>query len=67
MIAPLVRIALYILTGYLVKSSLISEDVAREITDDPAIVAMVSEVVALAPAAIAVLWWRIAKRMGWAT
>lgn len=65
-ITPLIRIALYVLAGWLAGRGLPPQAVAI-ITGDPAIAGLVTEVLAALMFAVAALWWRLAKRFGWAT
>lgn len=64
--APFIRIALYILAGWLAGRGLPPEAVTI-ITSDPAVLAIASEALAAVVAGVALLWWRIAKRFGWST
>lgn len=62
-----VRIALYLIAGWLFSSGYISDEVKRMITDDPEVAAGVQVAVSAVVAGGSVLWWRIAKRFGWST
>lgn len=65
-ITPLIRIALYIIAGWLAGHGMPPQAVAI-ITGDPTIAVLVSDVLAAIIIAVAALWWRLAKRFGWAT
>lgn len=65
-LTPLIRIALYIIAGYLAGHGL-PPAAARIITDDPAMLMLASDALAALIAAVTLLWWRIARRFGWAT
>lgn len=65
-IAPLVRIAMYFIAGWLQAKGL-PEGVASMIANDPGIADLVANILAAVVAVTALLWWRIAKRMGWKT
>jgi TRAP-type C4-dicarboxylate transport system permease large subunit len=59
----LARIILYILAGALLNTGWVNEEIANFIRTD-------SDVQMLAGAGLAaltLLWWRVAKRMGWGT
>lgn len=57
------RIVLYILAGALLNVGWINEELANFLRMD----ADVQMFVGAGVAALTLLWWRIAKRMGWAT
>lgn len=61
---PFIRIALYILAGWLSGFGL-PEEAEGIITTDPVVLEVVTQLVAALIASLAVLWWRIAKRLGW--
>ena len=58
-LAPFVRIALYILTGWL-GSTFLDPDTVSLIRNDPAFLALVT-------GGIAAVWYGLAKWRGWAT
>lgn len=62
-----IRVALYLLTGWLYGSGYIGEEVKDILTTDPAVVGSIEAVIAAATAAVPLIWWRVAKRLGWAT
>ncbi len=62
-----VRILLYIVSGWMVSSGLINEEVKRIITTDPAIADGVQLVLAALVSSISLYWWKLAKRFGWKT
>jgi hypothetical protein len=62
-----IRIALYMLAGWLYGSGYIGEEVKRILTDDPAVAASIEAGITAAIASIPVAWWQWAKRKGWAT
>jgi len=64
--APIIRISLYVLAGWLAGRGL-PQPIADYISNDPTVVEMVSEIVAGVVGAVTVTWWRIARRFGWAT
>jgi hypothetical protein len=61
-----VRIGLYILSGYLLNKGL-PPQLADMLTNDPSVADAVSTVLAAVAAGGSLLWWRMAKRFGWAT
>ena len=63
---PFVRILLYVVSGYLLNNGLPPE-AAKIITHDPLVAEVVSNVLAALIAGGTLLWWRLAKRFGWAT
>jgi hypothetical protein len=65
-ITPLVRIALYILAGWLSARGL-PPQAATILTTDPAMIELATQAIAGAITALALTWWRIAKRLGWST
>ncbi|MET3601060.1 hypothetical protein [Martelella mangrovi] len=62
-----VRILLYIVSGWMVSSGLINEEVKRIITTDPAVADGVQAVLAGLLTTATVYWWRLARRFGWKT
>lgn len=65
-IAPFARIGLYVLAGWL-EARGFPPDVARIISNDPAILEVAATGLSMLIAAIGLAWWRIAKRRGWST
>jgi len=65
-ITPLVRIALYILAGWLSAYDLPPE-AQRIFTTDPAMIELATQAVAAGVAGLTAVWWRVAKRFGWST
>lgn len=62
-----IRIALYLVAGWLYGKGYIGEEVRDLITTDPAMAASIEAAIAMMFAAIPMVWWRLAKRFGWAT
>lgn len=62
-----VRIALYMVAGWLYGSGHIGDEVKSIVTTDPAVAASIEAVIAALIGAVPVLWWRIARRFGWST
>lgn len=62
----LIRIALYVIAGYLLKAGLPPELVTM-ITTDPGTIEILSQALAGFLALAVYLWSRFAKRLGWAT
>ncbi|WP_319519710.1 hypothetical protein [uncultured Martelella sp.] len=62
-----VRILLYIVSGWMVSSGLINEEVKRIITTDPAVADGVQLVLAGLVSSISLYWWKLARRFGWKT
>jgi hypothetical protein len=62
----LVRIGLYVLGGRLLGAGLPPE-LVEIITNDPAFADLVGQVIGAVVVLVTALWWRIAKRLGWAT
>lgn len=58
-LAPIIRIGLWALSGYLAAGGYISQELAAVINTDP-------EVLALATAGLTAVWYVLAKRFGWA-
>lgn len=65
-ITPLVRIGLYILAGWLSAHGLPPQAQAV-LTTDPAMIELTTQLVAAAVAGVSLIWWRVAKRLGWST
>lgn len=61
-LTPFIRIALYYLAGRLAAAGLPPQAVDI-VGNDP----IVLEVASLAVVGVVMLWWRLAKRMGWST
>lgn len=62
-----IRIALYVVAGWLFGSGLIGEEVKDILTTDPAVVDSLNVLVSAGVFALAAGWRRLAKRYGWAT
>ncbi|MDX0127401.1 hypothetical protein GOC15_22765 [Sinorhizobium meliloti] len=62
-----IRIALYMVAGWLYGSGLIGEEIKDLVTTDPDLVASIEALVSGILATITVIWWRVAKRLGWST
>lgn len=63
---PFIRIALYMVAGYLARAGL-PQNVVDVVTTDPAFAEVIGQVLAAVIAGVTLLWWRIAKRLGLAT
>lgn len=59
-----VRIALYMIAGWLYGSGYIGEEVKSLITNDPAVAASIEAGIVAAVGAVPVAWWQWAKRTG---
>ena len=59
-----IRIALYMIAGWLYGSGYIGEEVRSMITDDPAVAASIEAGIAAALGAVPVAWWQWARKMG---
>jgi hypothetical protein len=59
-----IRIALYMIAGWLYGSGYIGEEVRSLITEDPAVSASIEAGTAALIAAVPLSWWRAAKRLG---
>ncbi|GEM_PF-1607577 len=59
-----IRIALYMIAGWLYGSGYIGEEVKSLITDDPAVAASIEAGIAAAIGAIPVAWWQWARKVG---
>ena len=64
---PLARIALYVVAGYLMRGGWLPEDMAHQLSTDPDMVFIFEATIGAAVSAVTLVWWRIAKRMGWNT
>lgn len=62
-----IRIALYMVAGWLYGSGYIGEEVRSMITDDPAVAASIEAGIAAAIGAVPVAWWQWARKMGMPT
>lgn len=62
-----IRILLYVAAGNLMRGGWIPQDVADLISNNEELVHLIEAVAGAALTAGTILWWRIAKRMGWAT
>ena len=62
-----IRIALYMVAGWLYGSGYIGDEVKRIITDDPAVAASIEAGISAAVASVPLAWWRWAKLRGWKT
>jgi len=62
-----IRIALYVIAGWLYGSGYIGAEVKSLITDDPAVAAAIEQLVSGLVFTLSVAWWKRAKRKGWAT
>jgi hypothetical protein len=62
-----IRIALYMLAGWLYGSGYIGDEVKSIVTNDPAVAGAIEAGVSALIASISLLWWRVAKRLGWDT
>jgi membrane associated rhomboid family serine protease len=60
-----IRIALYIFAGWLYGSGYIGDEVKTMLTDDPQVAMALEALVAGIITGVPLLWWRLAKRMGW--
>jgi hypothetical protein len=60
-----IRIALYMVAGWLYGSGYIGDEVKTLITTDPALVASIEAGISAAIASVPLAWWRLAKRYGW--
>ncbi|UDF29959.1 UNVERIFIED_ORG: hypothetical protein LHK14_01170 [Roseateles sp. XES5] len=62
-----IRIALYLLAGWLYGAGYIGDEVKRLLTDDPAVASSVEAGIFALISSVPVAWWQWAKRRGWAT
>lgn len=61
------RILIHVLAGWLLASGYINEEVKSLLTDDPEFALAIQTAIAAAVHGVGVAWWRLSKRMGWAT
>ncbi|MBD9636073.1 hypothetical protein IB277_07170 [Ensifer sp. ENS07] len=59
-----IRIALYMIAGWLYGSGYIGEEVRSMITDDPAVAASLEAGIAALIAAVPLSWWQWARKAG---
>lgn len=62
-----IRIALYLVAGWLYGSGLIGDEVKDILTNDPAVIESLNVLIAAAVFGIATGWRYLAKRYGWST
>ncbi|RDL51789.1 hypothetical protein BLJAPNOD_02930 [Ensifer sp. M14] len=62
--SPFIRIALYMVAGWLYGSGYIGEEVRSLITEDPAVAGAIEAGISMAVASIPVAWWQWARKMG---
>jgi hypothetical protein len=62
----LIRIALHLLSGYLLAAG-VPPEVVHIITTNPEIVNGIAAFLAALPSLISLAWWRVAKWRGWST
>lgn len=62
-----IRIALYMIAGWLYGSGYIGDEVRAIVTTDPAVATTIEAGLAALFGALPVLWWRMAHRFGWST
>lgn len=62
-----IRIALYLLAGWLYGAGYIGDEVKRLLTDDPAVASSLEAGIFALISSLPVAWWQWAKRKGWAT
>jgi len=62
-----IRIALYMLAGWLYGSGYIGDEVKSIITTDPAVAGAIEAGISALIASVPVFWWRMAKRLGMPT
>lgn len=65
-ITPFLRIALYYLAGRLGSAGLPPEAL-HIISNDPMVLEVLNNLISLGVVGLVMVWWRIAKRFGWAT
>lgn len=63
---PLIRIGLYMLAGWLSSHGL-PKEAANIISNDPMMLELATQAVAAGIAIVTMIWWRIAKKLDWAT
>ena len=66
MIAPVSRIVLRYVAGYLIAKGLIDADLGRQLAGDPDALAVVQIGVGVAAGALSEGWYWLARRFGWA-
>lgn len=62
-----IRVALYMISGWLYGSGYIGEEVKSLITEDPAVAASIEAGIAAAIGAVPVAWWQWARKVGYPT
>jgi hypothetical protein len=62
-----IRIALYLLAGWLYGSGYIGEEVKSLVTEDPAVAGAIEALISALITAPPIWWWRLAKKHGWHT
>ena len=62
-----IRILLWIVTGALLSSGWITQELRDSVTNDPQAAAYVQTVLSGAVAGVTWVWWRLAKRWGLST
>lgn len=62
-----IRIALYMLAGWLYGKGYIGAEVQTIVTTDPTVATAIEALVAAGIGGVPVLWWRLAHRFGWST
>lgn len=62
-----IRIALYVLAGWLYGSGKISAEVKSLLTDDPTVAAAIENLISMLIFTLSAAWWKWAQRRGWAT
>jgi len=65
--SALARIALRYIVGFIVARGILPDSIAQELTSDPEVLAMIDGAVGLVAAASIELWYKLAKKFGWAT
>lgn len=62
-----IRIALYLVAGWLYGSGIIGDEVKSLVTTDPAVASSIEAAISLAATSVPVLWWKFAQKFGWQT
>lgn len=62
-----IRIALYGLIAYAYGKGWIGDEIRSLLTSDPELVPAIEALVAAAFYGATVVWWQVARRLGWAT
>ena len=62
--SPFIRIALYMIAGWLYGSGYIGEEVRSLITEDPAVAASIEFGISALVAAVPLSWWQWARKRG---